>query len=107
MPLVHANIALNREKEMTAAAGRMLELITLPSLLSNRSRDEQVAMIKEILPFLDVENPADPAETHSVIALANVLLKVDAEARRRADLAATTAPKHPRVRLVRAILHLR
>lgn len=107
LTLLHCYIALGRQKQTLTAAGRMLELITLPNLLSNRSRAEQESLFKEVLPYIDYNEPLDPAESHSVYALACVLLKKDDEALRRAELAAQTAPNHPRVQLVRGILQLR
>ncbi len=107
LPLLDAFVLLGRQKEATAAAGRILDLITPTSLLQTRMRDEQELMLKSAMPLVDFREPIDPVETHSVMAVALVLLKKDTEALRRADMAAELAPNHPRVHTVRGIVHLR
>jgi tetratricopeptide (TPR) repeat protein len=106
-PLMHSYVLLGRQKEALATASRMLELVPPPHVLQSRLRDEQEQTLKNIVAMIDFAKPEDPAEIASIKAVVSVLLKKDGEALQLADVVAATKPSHPRVRLVRGIVHLR
>jgi tetratricopeptide (TPR) repeat protein len=105
--LIHTFVVMQKQREASAAAGRLLELITLPHLLPTRSRAEQESLLKELALIIDFRDPVDPGETQSLLALVCVFMKKDDEALRRVDQAEKLNGNRTRIHLVRGIVSLR